>query len=554
MTKNQQADAPTLTGVNRRRFIQAVGVASGTLMVGGLFGAKVNAAEDKNGNFDYIIIGAGSAGCVLANRLTEDPKIKVLLIEAGGPDDSEKISTPLRLIELWKTSYDWAYDTVPQKHAHNRQLFWPRGKTLGGSSSLNGMIYVRGHGSVYDEWENMGNEGWGYAKVLPYFKKSEDYQLGADDYHGVGGPLHVTAKYTPHPVTKAMVDAAVEAGHPYNPDQNGAEILGVGFNHLNTKDGKRASTAVAFLRPALERPNLSLITNARVHKVNLDGKKCTGVTYEQAGKQHTVKANKETLLSGGAIESPRVLMLSGIGSKAELEKLGIPLVHDLPGVGKNLHDHTLLPVTYESLKPIPDLGADMTITPLHGQLFAKTDPSLPGPDMQPLFFNVPYYTPEQEGPPNGFSLCAGGVMPTSRGRISLTGTGVDDPLAIDPNVLATDYDVNTLVTSLKMMREIANQPALKEWRGREIFPGEDVKTDAELADYCRSAVVSYHHQVGTCAMGKGDMAVVDAKLKVHGIDGLRVVDASIIPMVPSGNTNAPVIMIAEKAADMIKAG
>lgn len=196
----------------------------------------------------------------------------------------------------------------------------------------------------------------------------------------------------------------------------------------------------------------------------------------------------------------------------------------------------------------------MTITPLHGQLFAKTDPNLPGPDMQPLFFNVPYYTPEQEGPPNGFSLCAGGVMPTSRGQISLTGTGVDDPLAIDPNVLATDYDVNTLVTSLKMMREIANQPALKEWRGREIFPGEDVKTDAELADYCRSAVVSYHHQVGTCAMGKGDMAVVDAKLKVHGIDGLRVVDASIIPMVPSGNTNAPVIMIAEKAADMIKAG
>ncbi|CAM3720780.1 GMC family oxidoreductase [Kerstersia gyiorum] len=537
----------------RRRFIKTAGIASGTLMVGGVLGAKVNAAEDRDGSFDYIIVGAGSAGCVLANRLTEDSDVRVLLIEAGGPDDSEKISTPLRLIELWHTPYDWAYETVPQRHAHDRKLFWPRGKTLGGSSSLNGMIYVRGHASVYDAWAEQGNAGWRYADVLPYFKKSEDYEGGASEYHGKGGPLHVTVNYTPHPVTKAIVDAAVEAGHPYNPDHNGKEILGAGFNHLNTRDGKRASTAVAFLRPALERPNLSLITNARVQRLTLDGKRCTGLVYEQQGKLHEVRAQKEVVLSGGTIESPRVLMLSGVGDKAHLDEVGIPVVHHLPGVGKNLHDHMLVPVVYESLQPIPDLGGNPAITPLHGQLFAKTRPELPGPDMQPLFFNVPYYTPEQSGPDNAFTLCAACVMPTSRGELRLSGPGVDDPLLLDPNVLATAQDINTLVASVKMMREIASQPALAPWRGREVYPGAEVQTDEALADYCRSAIVSYHHQVGTCAMGQGPQAVVDSRLKVHGLEGVRVVDASIIPMVPSGNTNAPVIMIAEKAADMIKA-
>lgn len=539
-------------GFSRRRFMQSVGVASGTLMVGGLFGAKVNAAEDKEGAFDYVIVGAGSAGCVLANRLTEDPSVKVLLIEAGGPDNSEAISTPLRLIELWKTQYDWAYDTVPQKHAHNRKLFWPRGKTLGGSSSLNGMIYVRGHASVYDAWEKQGNKGWGYKSVLPYFKKSEDYELGASEYHGAGGPLHVTVNYKPHVVTKAMVDAAVQAGHPLNSDHNGADIYGVGFNHLNTKNGKRDSTAVAFLRPALERPNLSLITNARVHKLAFKGKRCTGVVYEQEGKVRTVAVKREAILSGGTIESPRVLMLSGVGDEKQLRQFKIPVVHALPGVGKNLHDHMLVPVIYEGKQAIP-APDDPTITVLHAQLFAKSEPSLPGPDMQPLFFNVPYYTPEQKGPANAFTLCAACVMPTSRGELRLTGAGVNDPLELDPNVLTTDYDVKTLVTSVKQMREISKQAALQEWRGREVYPGEDKQTDEQLADYVRSAVVSYHHQVGTCAMGNGPMAVVDATLKVRGIQGVRVVDASIMPMVSSGNTNAPTIMIAEKAADMIKA-
>lgn len=551
--RNDPNPKDTAAGLTRRRFIKSTGLASGTLLVGGLtIGARINAAEDKSGHFDYVIVGAGSAGCVLANRLTENPKIRVLLIEAGGPDNSEQISTPMRLLELWRSPSDWAYETAPQQHANNRPLFWPRGKTLGGSSSLNGMIYVRGHASVYDGWAKAGNPGWDYSSVLPYFKKSEDHDRGANAYHGQGGPLHVNTRYTPHVVTKAIVDAAVEAGHQRNTDHNGAEILGAGFNHLNIKDGKRQSTAVAFLRPALDRPNLSVITHARVHKVTFTNKRCDAVVYEQEGKVRKVHVRKEAILSGGTLESPKVLMLSGIGDRQQLSKFGIDLIQHLPGVGKNLHDHTLLPVTFEGKKPVP-APEDPTITVLHGQMFAKSDEKLLGPDMQPLFFNVPYYVPGQDGPSNGFTLCAGGVTPTSRGELRLTGASVSDPLHIDPNVLATDYDVATLVNCIKMMRKIADQPALAEWRGREVYPGPGKTSDSDLALYARSAVVSYHHQVGTCAMGTGAMAVVDHQLRVRGVKGLRVVDASIMPSVTSGNTNAPVIMIAEKAADMLKA-
>ncbi|SFQ10320.1 GMC family oxidoreductase [Tranquillimonas alkanivorans] len=540
--------------LTRRSFIGRTAVATGVLSLGGgLWGASVNPADAQEQEYDYVICGAGSAGCVLANRLSEDGA-KVLLIEAGGPDTSEKISTPMRLIELWGTQYDWGYQTVPQEHAANRQLFWPRGKTLGGSSSLNGMIYVRGNASDYDEWaREFGCEGWDYESVLPYFKKSEDFSRGADAYHGAGGPLHVTADYEPHPVTRAMVEAAQEAGHPLNEDTNGTQQDGVAYVDLNTRDGKRVSTAVAFLRPALERENLTLITDARVLNVEFDGDRATGVRYLQEDEVRSVRAAREVIVSGGAIESPRILMMSGLGPRAHLEEVGIEVRRDLPGVGQNLNDHTLCPVIFEGAREIP-APSDMAITVLHAHLFARSKPSLPGPDMQPLFFHVPYYTPEMEQPTaNAFTFNASGVRPASHGEIRLTGASIDDQLHIDPKVLSDPHDVDILVQSIRQMREIAAQPALAEWKGREIFPGEDVQSDEDLAEYARSAVMSYHHQNGTCAMGTGEMSVVDPELRVHGVGGLRVVDASVFPRVMAGNTNAPVIMVAEKAADMIKA-
>ena len=489
---------------------------------------------------------------MLANRLTEDGS-SVLLIEAGGPDNSEAISTPMRLLELWTSEYDWAYMTAPQKHCNDRQIFWPRGKTLGGSSSLNGMIYVRGHASDYDTWAYAGNPGWAYDDVLPYYKKSEDFDRGANEYHGAGGPLHVTTKFEPHPITKRCVDAAIEYGLAFNDDCNGVDSEGAGYTQLTTKDGQRHSTAVAFLRPALDRDALSLITNARVKNVTLDGTQATGVTYVQDGQEVTVTANHEVILAGGTLESPKILMLSGIGDPADLDPHGIEVKHALPGVGKNLHDHTLLPVIFEASEEVAP-PSDMSIQVLHGQAFIRSDPSLPAPDMQPLFFHVPFYQAGMEQPTgNAYTLNAGGVNPTSRGHLSLTGPNVEDPLHIDPNLLETEYDVMTLVKNIRINREIAAQPSLAAVTAREIYPGEDKQTDEELADYARSALASYHHQVGTCKMGQDEWAVVDHELKVHGIDGLRVIDASIMPSVTTGNTNAPTIMIAEKGADMVKA-
>lgn len=543
----------TDTKINRRDFLKKSSLALGVLMVApGVYGASVNTAAAQTGSFDYIICGAGSAGCVLAVRLTEDPNVSVLLIEAGGPEEGvETIETPLLLLENWNTEYDYAYFTAPQKHCNGRQIHWPRGRVVGGSGSINGMLYVRGHASDYDNWAYMGNPGWDYDSILPYFKKSEDFDQGENEFHGAGGPLRVTTDYEKHPTTQKIVEACLQAGYPFNKDYNGADSEGINYAQMNTKDGKRHSSAVAFLRPALERSNLSLLTNARVKKVNIDGKTATGVTYLQEGEDRTVTANREVILSGGTIESPKMLMLSGIGDREQLEEHGIEVIHELPGVGKNLHDHSLAPVIYEGDVPPP---TNLAVIPLHAQAFMRSDPRLPAPDMQPLFFHVPLYTADTQEAvtASAYTLCAGGVSPTSRGELRITGPNVDDPLMLDPNLLETEYDVQTLVENIKMMREIAKQPALAEITTREIYPGPDVQSDEELADYARNALQSYHHQVGTCKMGRDDMAVVDHELRVHGIAALRVVDASIMPVVPTGNTNAPTYMVAEKGADMIK--
>lgn len=501
--------------------------------------------------FDVIVVGAGSAGCVVAARLSEDPECRVLLVEAGHGDTPAMVSTPLRTIEVWRSDYDWGFSTTPQKSARNREVYWPRGKVMGGSSAMNGMIYVRGHKTDYDAWALAGCYGWDWDNVLPYFKKSEDYDKGEDAYHGVGGPLRVTTEYQAHPLMPALIDGALEAGIPFNPDYNGAEIEGISMIQFNTRDGKRASTSAAFVDPVHDRANLTVVSGARAEKVIIKDGTAVGVTLVGVVGRVDLRCTREVVLSAGTLESPKILMLSGIGPRAHLEEIGIDVQVDLPGVGQNLHDHTLLPMIYESRAdyPMPD---NPDLPPMQAHMFTKSHPDMAVPDLQPLFFSVPAYAPGQDGPMNAFTLHAAGIRPTSRGSMWLTGPTIDDPVALDPNLLDTDYDVDCLVTSMKQIREITAQPAMADWVVREVYPGPEVTDDAALADYARSAVGSYHHQVGTCAMGVSALSVVDPELRVYGVNGLRVADASIMPAVPSGNTNAPAIMIGEKCADLIK--
>ncbi|ATN32283.1 choline dehydrogenase [Rhizobium sp. ACO-34A] len=513
--------------------------------------ASFPAADIGGRQYDYIVCGAGSAGCALAARLSEAPHVSVLLIEGGHGDTPDMVSTPLRTIEIWRSDYDWGYTTVPQRHCHDRQVYWPRGKVIGGSSAMNGMIYVRGHAADYDAWALAGCHGWDWASVLPYFRKSEDFDRGADTWHGTGGPLHVTTDYSAHPVMDALVAAAVEAGIPFNPDYNGASLDGVSRIQFNTLNGKRASTAAAFLDPARNRENLTVAAATRVEKVLIEKGRVVGVKCRRGGESFEVGVGREAILSAGTMESPRILMLSGIGPRAHLSDFDIETVVDLPGVGQNLHDHTLLPMIFESREDYP-FPTDPTLPPMQVHMFLKSHPQMAVADIQPLFFSVPAYAPGQSGPMNAFTLHAAGVRPSSRGELRLTGAGIDDPLHLDPNLLATDYDVRTLVTSMRQIRDIVAQPALSDWVKKEVYPGPSRDDEASLAEYARSAVGSYHHQVGTCAMGVSALSVVDPELRVYGIEGLRVADASIMPAVPSGNTNAPAIMIGEKAADLIK--
>ncbi len=499
---------------------------------------------------DVVVVGSGSAGCVVARRLV-DAGVRVCLVEAGGPDDNPAIHDPTRVTELWDSPQDWGYRTVPQEHCAGRSIHWPRGKVLGGSSSQHGMIYIRGHRSDYDAWAYAGCHGWGWSDVLPLFKRSEDFDGGPSEYHGAGGELHVMSRYEPHPFNAAVVEAAQEAGVPFNPDHNGAELDGVGFPQLLIEDGKRASNFRAFVAPVLDRPNLTVTSGARARALLFEGSRCVGVEVAREGRAERIEAEHEVVVCAGAIESPKLLLLSGIGPASKLAPLGIDVRVELAGVGENLQEHAVSPLIYASSRPLPPPLPGLI--PHHSHLFARSRPGLIGPDLQPLIVPVPAYTEDMSGPAEAFTLYGGLVRPASRGSMRLASADPEDAPLLDPAYLAEAIDVEALAISVEQCREIARSPALDDWRGEELYPGPEARSRAELRDYVRRSLGTYHHQVGTCRMGVDAGSVVDPELRVYGVDGLRVADASIMPSVVSGNTHAAATMIGERAADLVGA-
>ncbi|MGW0578633.1 GMC family oxidoreductase [Streptomyces sp. NPDC002920] len=497
---------------------------------------------------DYVIVGAGSSGSVIARRLL-DQGHSVHVVEAGPVDDDERVHSPQGWPMLLQSELDWAAMTVPQVHANNRRLYWPRGKVLGGSSSLNGMIYIRGHHSDYDSWAHAGCAGWDWDSVLPLFKRSEDHVDGATEWHGKGGPLPVGRLAEPHPTAAAFVEAAVALGHPLTEDFNGERMIGAGFNHATIRDGRRMSAWQSFVAPVLDNPLLTVTTGARVHRVLLEDGRGIGVEYATGSTLHRAYAASEVVLSGGVLGSAQTLLLSGIGPAAHLRQVGVEAAVDLPGVGENLHDHLLVSNIYEASRQLPPGKGNL----LESQLFASTDPARLGPDLQPLFLHLVYPADSYPVPEHGYTIAPGLVRPLSRGTLRLASADPEAAPLLDPNILAERYDLEALVDAVEICREIGAHAAFDGWRKAEVAPGPDARTRDDLREYVRRAVGTYHHQVGTCRMGQDSLAVVDPALRVYGVAGLRVADASIMPSVPSGNTNAPSIMVGEKAADLILA-
>jgi choline dehydrogenase len=523
--------------------------------------------------FDYIIVGAGSAGCVLANRLTASGRHRVLLLEAGGHDRHMWIHIPLGFAKLFDNpKVNWLYSSEPEPELNNRRIIQPRGKVLGGSSSINGLLYIRGQKEDYDHWRQLGNAGWGFDDVLPYFRRSEDQERGADELHGVGGPLSVSDVCEPHPLCEAFIAAAEQSGIPRNDDFNGPRQEGAGYFQLTTRNGRRWSTAAGYLRQARNRHNLKGETNALATRIVFDDRRAIGVEYRQGGAIRTAYASGEVILAGGAFNSPQLLQLSGVGPAKLLRELGIEPLTDRPGVGADLQDHLQVRMQFRCTEPITmnDVVNNwrhrchaglryffsrkglLTIGAGYAGAFLRTRPEVASPDVQIHFL---IFSTETAGaklhPFSGFMASVCQLRPESRGFVRIKSADPSAPPAIQPRYLSNRIDCDTIVAGLKRLREVMNQPVMRRLIAEERMPGEKCASDADLLAYARATGTTVYHPTSTCRMGSDPAAVVDERLRVRGFDRLRVIDASIMPTVVSGNTNAAAVMIGEKGADMV---